>query len=131
MLSYKTLLKLFVDGACSLMKKKCKVVHYGHSNPNLDYYMNGVQLPKSTGERDLGVHMEQSLKPNKQCTEAKKKAKSSPYMLSRAFHFRDKKVFLRLYFQYVRSNLEFATPAWNSWNRETLTCWKRFMCVLI
>ena len=56
MLSYKTLLKLFVNGACSLMKKKCKVVHYGHSNPNLDYYMNGVQLPKSTSERDLGVH---------------------------------------------------------------------------
>ena len=126
MLSYKTLLKLFVNGACSLMKKKCKVVHYGHSNPNLDYYMNGVQLPKSTGETDLGVHMEQTLKPNIQCTKAAKKAKSSLYMLSSAFHFHDKKVFLRLYFQYVRLHLEFATPAWNPRNTGTLTCWRRF-----
>ena len=68
-------------------EKKCKVVYYGHSNPNLDYYMNGVQLPKSTGERDLGVHMEQSLKPNKQCTEAKKKSKIVPVHVEQSVSF--------------------------------------------
>jgi hypothetical protein len=35
--------------------------------------------------------------------------------ITRCFHYRDKKVFLRLYTQYVRPHLEFATPAWSPW----------------
>ena len=96
-------------------EKKCKVVHFGHSNKKLNYEMNGIQLEKSSGEKDLGVHIEQSLKPSKQCTEAVRKAKVALNSISRAFHFRDRKVFLRLYYQYVRSHLEYATPAWNPW----------------
>ena len=36
--------------------------------------------------------------------------------ISRAFHFRDRHVFLRLYTQYVRPHLDFATPAWSPWS---------------
>lgn len=96
-------------------EKKCKVVHFGRSNPNLEYSMNGIKLETSSGEKDLGVHMDQSLKPSKQCREAARKAQVSLNSISRAFHFRDRKIFLRLYFQYVRSHLEYATPAWNPW----------------
>ena len=35
--------------------------------------------------------------------------------LSRALHFRDRHVFVRLYVQYVRPHLEFAVPAWSPW----------------
>ena len=36
----------------------------------------------------------------------------------RAFHFRDRHVFMSLYLQYVRPHLEFAVSAWAPWTRE-------------
>jgi ribonucleases P/MRP protein subunit RPP40 len=33
------------------------------------------------------------------------------------FHFRDRHVFVRLYKQYVRPHLEFATPVWSPWQQ--------------
>ena len=35
--------------------------------------------------------------------------------LARAFHYRDRNVFVRLYVQYVRPHLEFSTQAWSPW----------------
>jgi hypothetical protein len=35
--------------------------------------------------------------------------------LAKNFHYRDKKIFLKLYTQYVRPHVEFATPAWSPW----------------
>jgi predicted YcjX-like family ATPase len=35
--------------------------------------------------------------------------------ITRCFHYGDKNVFLRLYTQYVRPHLEFATTAWSPW----------------
>jgi hypothetical protein len=35
--------------------------------------------------------------------------------LTRAFHFRDRHVFVRQYVQYVRPHMEFAVPAWSPW----------------
>ena len=96
--------------------KKCKVIHFGSRNIKYDYEMNGIKLDKSTCERDLGIKIDQTLKPSNQCAEAVRKAKVSLNSISRAFHYRDKKIFLRLYYQYVRSHLEYSTPAWSPWN---------------
>ena len=35
--------------------------------------------------------------------------------LTRAFHYRDRNIFVNLYKRYVRVYLEYATPAWNPW----------------
>jgi hypothetical protein len=35
--------------------------------------------------------------------------------LAKNFHYHDKKIFLKLYKQYVRPHVEFATPAWSPW----------------
>jgi hypothetical protein len=35
--------------------------------------------------------------------------------MSRNFHYRDRNIFLKLYTQYVRPHVEFATPAWSPW----------------
>ena len=42
--------------------------------------------------------------------------------LTRAFHYRDRHVFVRLYEQYVRPHLEFCTQAWAPWNEEDKMC---------
>ena len=41
---------------------KCKVLHLGRSNPNLQYMMRDTELRTVQVERDLGVHIDCDLK---------------------------------------------------------------------
>ena len=68
------------------------------------------------GERDIGVSVTRTLKPSAQCAKAAKMAQSLLSQVSRAFHFRDRHIFLRLYIQYIRPHLEFAAAAWSPWH---------------
>jgi ribonuclease P/MRP protein subunit RPP40 len=45
--------------------------------------------------------------------------------LTRAFHYRDRHIFLRLYIQYVRPHLEFCVPAWSPWLDGDKDCLER------
>ena len=77
--------------------------------------MNGIKLTESDEEKDLGVLINKSLKPASQCSEAARKANIILGSISRAFHYRDRYVFLNLYKTYVRPHLEFCTAAWSPW----------------
>ena len=96
---------------------KCKVMHIGRNNPQANYMMSGVQLKETVSERDIGVKVHQSLRPSVQCTEASQRANAVLGQVTRAFHFRDRTTFLKLYKQYVRPHLEFAVPAWSPWTQ--------------
>jgi hypothetical protein len=96
-------------------EKKCKVMYVGHNNTKQAYYMNGHQLERTETERDIGVSVAQNLKQEEQCKKAARTAQTVLSQLTRAFHFRDRHVFVRLYVQYVRPHLEFAVPAWSPW----------------
>jgi hypothetical protein len=56
-----------------------------------------------------------ALKPSGQCTRAANTARGVLGQVTRAFHYRDRHVFIQLYKQYVRPNLEFAAPARSPW----------------
>ena len=84
---------------------KCKVMHIGRNNPQANYMMSGVQLKETVSERDIGVKVHQSLRPSLQCTEASQRANAVLGQVTRAFHFRDRTTFLKLYKQYVRPHL--------------------------
>ena len=92
--------------------QKCKVMHVGHANPGHDYHMSDINLASTKEERDLGVIMPTNLKPCPQCAKAARTAQMVLGQLGRAFHFRDKYVFVRLYKTNVRPHLEFAGQAW-------------------
>ena len=105
--------------------------------------MNGTDLISINKERDIGVLMSNSLKPSLQCTQAANRAFAILKQITRAFMYRDRKVFLHvqgqegvpsctgtgrcsfmygdrkvfllLYKQFVRCHLEFAIPAWSPW----------------
>jgi hypothetical protein len=77
--------------------------------------MNGINLMKVSSEKYVGITFEDTLKPGLYCKEAARIAKGILNQISRAFHFRDRKVFLDLYKRYVRVHLEFATPVWSPW----------------
>jgi hypothetical protein len=101
---------------------KCKVMHMGSRNPGFSYTMNNQTLESTAEERDIGVTISDNLKPAAQCAKAAKTAQGVLGQLTRAFHFRDRHVFMRLYKQYVRPHLEFSTQAWSPWTEADKSC---------
>ena len=95
--------------------KKCKVMHIGRGNRDHQYHMNGTKLQVCVSERDIGVSITNNLKPAAQCAEAARRANAVLTQISRAFLYRDRRVFLQLYKQFVRCHLEFSAPAWSPW----------------
>ena len=87
----------------------------GNSPLPLQYTMNGAQLKQIKEEKDIGVMVQDNLKPSRQCSEAARRATGVLSQISRSFHYRDRKTFVQLYKQYVRPHLEFAVPAWSPW----------------
>jgi hypothetical protein len=79
--------------------------------------MGGTVLEKTREEKDLGVIVQDSLKPAAQCRKAAKTAMSVLGQITRAFRYRDRSVFVQLYKQYVRPHLDFATQAWSPWQQ--------------
>jgi hypothetical protein len=94
---------------------KCKVMHVGRNNPEYDYTMRGVKLGKTDEEKDIGVTITKNLKPSVQCEKAAGRAMAVLNQIRRNFHYRDRHTFVRLYKQYVRPHLEFASPSWSPW----------------
>jgi hypothetical protein len=104
---------------------KCKIMHFGHENPGFEYTMSGQKLDTTGEERDIGVMVTKNLRPSAQCAKAAHTATTVLSQLRRAFHFRDRHIFVRLYTQYVRPHLEFASPAWSPWTQTDKECLER------
>ena len=81
--------------------QKCKTMHVGHNNPRHEYSMGNSRLETTEEERDLGVIMSRKLKPGQQCAKAARMAQMVLGQIGRAFHLRDKHVFVKLYKTYV------------------------------
>jgi hypothetical protein len=97
--------------------KKCKVMHIGKQNQRHQYTMGGQVLETTEEERDIGVQMRCSLKPAGQCNKAAMTANSVLGQVTRAFHYRDRNTFVKVYKLYVQPHLEFAVPAWSPWTK--------------
>ena len=97
--------------------KKCKIMHCGRNNPKHSYSIGGETLKVVDSEKDIGVTITSNLKPSQHCQEAAGRARCELGKISKCFHFRDKKVFLRLYMQFVRPHLEFSSSVWSPWNQ--------------
>jgi hypothetical protein len=83
-------------------------------------------LDTTEEERDIGVMVTtRTLRPTAQCAKAARTAATVLRQVSRAFHFRDRHIFVRLYTQYVRPHLEFASPAWSPWAQADKECLER------
>ena len=101
---------------------KFRVMHIGTSNQEIQYTMGGTVLESTDTERDIGVLVTNSMKPTKQCQKAAQTASSVLGQITRAFHYRDRKTFVKLYKQYVRPHLEFAVMAWSPWTEADKDC---------
>ena len=77
--------------------------------------MDGCVIDEVKEEKDLGVWMEEDLKPSKQCQMAAQSANWALGQMSRAFHFRKASSLVPLYKTFIRPKLEHAVAAWSPW----------------
>lgn len=99
---------------------KCKGMHIGRNNTCHQYSINGTILMETEVEKDIGVLVNKNLKPTSQCNEAARQGNRVLGQISRAFHYRDRHVFLNLYKQHVRPHLEFSVQAWCPWTSQDI-----------
>jgi hypothetical protein len=79
------------------------------------YAPAGTVLDNVAVEKDVGVMIHSSLKPTVQCATAVNKANMILGQMARAFSYRDKYTWIRLYRMYVRPHLEYAVQSWCLW----------------
>ena len=96
--------------------EKCKIMHCGSGNPKVDYVMTGTDgvarvLQETAAEKDLGVHITNTLKPTFHCQKAANKATSALRLLRLSFDRIDCHNFKTLYTVYVRPHLDYCSQA--------------------
>ena len=95
---------------------KCKVLHIGKNNPELDYKMKlgdtHVDIIKCENEKDLGVTFDKCLSFDVHITNAISKANKMLGLVKRSFSYLDHSIFLMLYKALIRPHLEYGNLIW-------------------
>ena len=68
---------------------KCKVLHFGHHNPEVEYVLNGNLFEKSADEKDLGIQVSRNLKLSNHIGKIAAKANSILGIIRRTFTYSD------------------------------------------
>ncbi len=97
---------------------KCKVMHVGAKNSGIEYMMDGKKLHVVTQDRDLGVIVENTLKPTAQCLAACNKGNWILGMMKRGLGSRGREIWLPVYRSLVRSHLEYCAQAWSPYYKK-------------
>ncbi len=100
--------------------EKCKVLHFGNSNPRYDYYMAEDLIESVSEEWDLGVLIHESLNPSFQCAKVVKTARRVLGMIRRAYDYRNKENIVSVYKSLVRPNLDYCVQAWRPYYQEDI-----------
>ena len=92
---------------------KCKVIHLGNSNQNLQYRMNNTVLEITESEKDLGVTIDNKLKFDKHIANAVNKASKMLGLVRKTFTLLDETTIPRLFTALVRPHLEYGNVIWH------------------
>ncbi|BHF81826.1 hypothetical protein SprV_0802496000 [Sparganum proliferum] len=110
--------------------QKCAVLHLrpvnSHSNESLrTYHLKDIRLPAEFSQKDLGVWIQNNLKPTLQCHKAAKNAMGVLHAIKRAFVTFDQDLFGKVYGTLVRPHLEYGKQAWRPWLVKDQACLER------
>ena len=92
-------------------KSKYKHVHLGHAT-NKKYNIGENEINQVTGEKDLGILIDDKLKFQQHINQQKNKASQRLGMSKRSFSYMDKEMFLTLFKSIVRPHLEYGRNVW-------------------
>jgi hypothetical protein len=96
---------------------KCKVIHVGRLNPMYEYFMKVMKLTTTEEEKDVGVHIcDKKSEAQYAVPHSSHGGNSCVEPAEKKLPLWDRKTFSKLYKQYIRRHLEFASPACSPWN---------------
>ncbi len=88
--------------------------------PPILYQQNGEHLKSVSHQRDLGVIVDETLKPHHQCTKATKSANSIMRAIKASFMNITPTLFDKLYGTFIHPHLEYSFHAWRPWLRKDI-----------
>ena len=92
---------------------KCKVMHKGTSNAQLEYNMDGKILDAIEKEKDLGVIVDNELKFHQHVSATAQKANQVLGIVNRTFETLDEELLPIVYKTQVRPHLEYGNVIWH------------------
>ena len=104
---------------------KCKCLHTGHGNLNVNYKMGDTVLGTTVQENDLGVTISADMKVSEQCGIAASKGNQILGLIRRNITYKGKKLIIPLYKAIVRPHLEYCIPAWRPYRKKDIDTLER------
>lgn len=96
-----------------LNEQKCSVMHMGHLNPGVQYFLNDMPVTPVNQQKDLGVIVSSDLKWEAHIAKIIRKANTVSYLVSISFKNISPQLLEKIYKIYIRPILEYAAPVWN------------------
>ena len=104
---------------------KCKCLHTGHGNLNVNYKMGATVLGTTVKENDLGVTISADMKVSEQCGIAASKGNQILGLIRRNITYKGKKLIIPLYKAIVRPHLEYCIQAWRPYRKKDIDTLER------
>ena len=104
---------------------KCKCLHTGHGNLNVNYKMGDTVLGTTVKEKDLGVTISADMKVSEQCGIAASKDNQILGLIRRNITYKGKKLIIPLYKAIVRPHLEYCIQAWRPYRKKDIETLER------
>ena len=104
---------------------KCKCLHTGHGNLNVNYKMGDTVLGTTVKEKDLGVTISTDMKVSEQCGIAASKGNQILGLIRRNITYKGKKLIIPLYKAIVRPHLEYCIQAWRPYRKKDIDTLER------
>ena len=108
----------------SFSLEKCSVMHFGESNPRLQYKISNklgeyMQISVSHTKCDLGVHIDDKLSFNEHCVKTAVEVLSRIEVMKSKFTYLTSEVFSHIYCKDIRGKLEYASCVYSPNNKRT------------
>ena len=104
---------------------KCKCLHSGHGNLNVNYKMGDTVLGTTVKEKDLGVTISADMKVSEQCGIAASNGNQFLGLIRRNITYKGTKLIIPLYKAIVRRHLEYGIQAWRPYRKKDIDTLER------
>ena len=104
---------------------KCKCLHTGHGNLNVNYKMGDTVMGTTIKEKDLGVTISADMKVSEQCGIAASKGNQILGLIRRNITYKGKNLIIPLYKAIVRPHLEYCIQAWRPYRKKDIDTLER------
>ena len=104
---------------------KCKCLHTGHGNLDVNYKMGDTVLCTTVKEKDLGVTISADMKVSEQCGIAGSNRNQILGLIRRNITYKGKKLIIPLYKAIVRHHLKYCIQAWRPYRKKDIDTLER------